>query len=103
MSYMAVGGGTLVAAVLGAGTAANTAASTASASGATGAGSNSGLTVRTAAAQVGHELARTGVGTTTMLLVLSIILLVAGFLILGLSRRYGKHPSTNGFAPPDLL
>ncbi|HVE95183.1 MAG TPA: LPXTG cell wall anchor domain-containing protein [Acidimicrobiales bacterium] len=107
MSYMAVGGGTLAAAVLGVGTAANSAANTAASAagtaGAAGSGSGTGVTVRTAAAQVGHELARTGVGATTLMLVLAVVLLLGGLLLVGLSRRHASVASSAGYAPPDLL
>lgn len=110
MSYQAMGTGTLAAAVLGVGTAAasggagSAAANAAGSAAANAAGSGVGPTIRLTATQMGHELARTGASMTTLLAVLGAILLIAGVLLVGLTRRHGlQEAGPAGFAPPDLL
>lgn len=73
--------GTLAAAVLGVGTAAATEAPT---------------SVRGTAVEVARELARTGVDSTVMLVVLATILLIGGLLLVSLARRHAPA----GIAPP---
>ena len=90
------GVGTLACAVLGAGT---TAAGTAAAA-STGPAPHS---VKQVAVTVGHELARTGVNFTVTLAVVATLMILAGLLLVNLSRRHAPTRRTPfGLDPPRL-
>lgn len=93
MASQAVGAGTLAAAVLGAGTVAAT----------NPAGDTTVKSGSATASQVVQELARTGVDFTTLLAVLGALMVLAGLLLVGLTRRHGTRGTVPaGFALPEL-
>lgn len=90
MCYQAVCGGSVAAAVLGTGA---VAAHSVQSSGAVAAATH-GTTLANArgtAAAVAHELARTGAPATVMLVTLGVLLVLAGMLMVGLTRRHGTE------------
>jgi LPXTG-motif cell wall-anchored protein len=94
MSAGQVGVGTLASAVLGVGTGVV----------GTGASISKPESVKVAAAQITQELARTGTSTTVELIVLAALLLIAGMLLVSLSRRHApRGPGRSSFDPPRIV
>jgi hypothetical protein len=88
MCVSQVGTGTLAAAVLGVGTGATT---------------HAPKTAGAAASQIGRELAKTGASLTVELVVLATIMLIAGMLLISLTRRHAPTRRVAPGADPPLL